>query len=51
MLVELILQLMEKILNAIKMPEVDATINKEAEYQEKLARQQADFDNFRKRMV
>lgn len=46
-------ELMEKILNAIKTPEapqVDATLNKEAEYQEKIARQQADFDNFRKRM-
>lgn len=45
---------MEKILTALKtadIPNVDATIleNKEKEHQEKIARLQAEFDNFRKR--
>jgi len=45
-------ELMEKLLNAMKEtanPDVEV-VNKEAEFQEKLARQQAEFDNFRKRM-
>lgn len=56
-------EMMEKILNVMKnmpieeTPVVDTPLGvprdlggKEAEFQEKLARQQADFDNFRKRM-
>jgi molecular chaperone GrpE len=46
-------EMMEKILNAIKdMPNVEETsiVDKDKEFQEKLARQQADFDNYRKRM-
>ncbi len=43
--------MVEKILNAMKdMPVAEETsVSKEAEFQEKLARQQADFDNYRKR--
>jgi molecular chaperone GrpE len=45
-------EMMEKILNAMKnMPtEETPVVDKDQEFQEKLARQQADFDNFRKRM-
>jgi molecular chaperone GrpE len=45
-------EMMEKILNAMKdMPTTEENpIDKDKEFQEKLARQQADFDNFRKRM-
>lgn len=49
-------EMMEKILSALKTGEVPNVVqeikseNKEAEYLEKIARQQADFDNFRKRM-
>lgn len=46
-------EMMEKLLNAMKnMPNTEETpaVDKDKEFQEKLARQQADFDNFRKRM-
>ena len=41
--------LMEKILSALKTPDVPVVENKEAEYLDKIARLQAEFDNFRKR--
>lgn len=46
-------EMMEKILNAIKdMPSIEenSVADKDKEFQEKIARQQADFDNYRKRM-
>jgi molecular chaperone GrpE len=44
-------EVMDKILNAFKEVATEATIeNKEVEYLDKIARQQADFDNYRKRM-
>jgi molecular chaperone GrpE len=44
-------EMMEKLLNAMKnMPTEETPVDKEVEFQEKLARQQADFDNYRKRM-
>jgi molecular chaperone GrpE len=44
-------EVMNKILNAFKEAASEIPVeNKEAELQDKIARQQADFDNFRKRM-
>ena len=45
-------EMMEQILNAMKnMPtEETQVVDKDVEFQEKLARQQADFDNYRKRI-
>jgi len=42
-------EFMEKILNVFKTNEIPAVENKEQEYLEKLQRQQAEFENFRKR--
>jgi molecular chaperone GrpE len=44
-------EVMEKILNAFKEAATETpVVNKEAEYLDKIARQQADFENYRKRM-
>jgi molecular chaperone GrpE len=46
-------EMLEKMLNAIKnmsTTEETPVIDKDKEYQDKIARQQADFDNYRKRM-
>jgi molecular chaperone GrpE len=43
-------EILEKVLNAFKESETPVVENKEAEYLDKLARQQAEFENYRKRM-
>lgn len=43
-------KIMEKVLNAFKEAETPTVVDKEAEFMDKLARQQAEFDNYRKRM-